>query len=115
MIGPTAVRCRGRDRSLMHGLLGGVRRCLRPVCGTSSLGRGARGAPRCGRLSVLAFVCLVVADCASCGSTDETMMTGKMSCGAAHQSALDAPFGLAGAVTATSAIAIRAHPKVLLS
>jgi hypothetical protein len=45
-------------------------------------------------LSVLGFVCLVVADRAPCGSTDETMMTGKMPCGAAHQSAFNAPFGL---------------------
>jgi hypothetical protein len=36
----------------------------------------------------------MVADRAPCGSTDETMMTGKMPCGAAHQSAFNAPFGL---------------------
>jgi hypothetical protein len=45
-------------------------------------------------LSILGLVCLVVADCTTCGSADEAMMTGKMPRGAAHQSALNAPFGL---------------------
>jgi hypothetical protein len=45
-------------------------------------------------LSVLGLVCLVVADRATGGSADKAVMTGKMPCGAAHQSALYAPFGL---------------------
>jgi hypothetical protein len=36
----------------------------------------------------------MMADRAPCGSTDETMMTGEMPCGAAQQSAFNAPFGL---------------------
>jgi hypothetical protein len=36
----------------------------------------------------------VVADRATGGSADEAMMTGKMPCGATHQGAFDAPFGL---------------------
>jgi hypothetical protein len=45
-------------------------------------------------LSVLGLVCLVVADGATCGSTENTMMTGKMPCSAPHQGAFNAPFGL---------------------
>jgi hypothetical protein len=69
------------------------RQNLRPVVG-ESLGRGRWGAPRSRRSSVLGLVCLVVADGAACRSTENTMMTGKMPCGTAHQGALDAPFGL---------------------
>jgi len=36
----------------------------------------------------------MMADRAACGSTDKTMMTGEMPCGAAQQSAFNAPFGL---------------------
>jgi hypothetical protein len=36
----------------------------------------------------------VVADGTACRSTENTMMTGKMPCGTAHQGAFDAPFGL---------------------
>jgi hypothetical protein len=45
-------------------------------------------------LSALGLVCLVVADRATGGSADKTMMTGKMPRGASHQCALDASFGL---------------------
>jgi hypothetical protein len=45
-------------------------------------------------LSALGLVCLVVADRATGGRADKTMMTGKMPRGASHQCALDASFGL---------------------
>jgi hypothetical protein len=45
-------------------------------------------------LSVLGLVCFVVANSATCGSTENAMMTGKMPCGAAHQGAFNASFGL---------------------
>jgi hypothetical protein len=66
----------------------------RADCGDSHSLRGRwRAARRCG-LSVLRLVRLVVADGATGGSADKAMMTGKMPCSAAHQGALDAPFGI---------------------
>jgi hypothetical protein len=79
---------------MMHGQFSGVASANGPSAAESSLRRGRWGAPRCAGLSVLGLVCLVVADCATSGSADEAMMTGKMPSGAAHQSAFNAPFGL---------------------
>jgi hypothetical protein len=45
-------------------------------------------------LTVLALVCFVVADGATCGSTEDAMMTGEMPRSAAHQCAFNASFCL---------------------
>jgi hypothetical protein len=45
-------------------------------------------------LSFLGLVCLVVPNGATCGSTENAMMTGKMPRSAPYQGAFDAAFGL---------------------
>jgi hypothetical protein len=75
---------------MMHGVFSGVAgTCGGPI----SLRRGLWGAARCGGLSVLGLVRLVVADDATCGSAENAMMTGQMPGSAAHQGAFNAPFG----------------------
>jgi hypothetical protein len=64
-------------------------------------------------LTVLALVCFVVADGATCGSIEDAMMTGEMPRSAAHQCAFNASFCLGWSRYGDKRERNCGHPKIL--